>query len=371
MRYKVSLFFSLILNFLLMSIPANAASPAATLTVDGSLVGTYSSVQLAVDEVTLLPGTDFVIEVANGTVDETVDIIQQADKNLTLKPQTDAKVIFTNTITIDGDQRLNGSEYALIQGFSFDMTSPSAPANCIYLNRILSPTYCYAHNIIINGCDFEGIEGTTVALQTTTGGMRDISIVNSTATKMHSLAQLKAISGTAFIQNCTIDLAHAGVNFYGDGDLVVDSCVFKVDEYAVRSGQGLLPPVAGPGMVSINNSILETTSETVGSIVLRGDSTRTVNILHSIITNTSAGGIVLQDIAPVSANEYKILLEETDMNGAIEGIAASGIFNVDDPNVTNGPVCVNQTNTYQVVIIFLIVAMLLLAVVSLISYRRT
>jgi len=349
----------------------SAASPPATLTIDGVPVGSFPSVQAAVDAVTANPGTNFIIEVAAGTVSDPLNITQQPNKNVVLRPQSGATVTFTNTITIDGNGNLNNPETLLIEGFIFDFTA-GTPENCIDFNLIPPHIgFSYPHNVTINGCTFRGVYDTVVAVQSVPGGSRNIAIMNCTATDMHSLAQLKAVSGYAFIQNCTVTNASGGVNFYGPGNLIVDSCNFEVTDYAVRSGQsaGAIQTV---GSVDINNSILKNNSASVGTVVLRGDSTNNINVIHTNLENAAAGGSVIQNINAASASLYDIDIVETNLTGQITGVDPSTITIIDDPNVENGPICVNNGNGSNCQILWFILALIgiIALFVLIIIFRR-
>ena len=362
MKQKLFIYiFILAICLCFLPVTVSAISPPATLTADGILIGNYASVQEAVDAVTTTPGSNFVIEVAAGTVTDPLNILQQPNKNVVLKPQPGADVVFTNTITIDGNGNLNNPETLLIQGFTFDFTA-GTPENCIYFNLIPPRVgFSYPHNVTINGCTFMGVLDTTVAVQSVPGGSRNIAIMNCTATDMHSLAQLKAVAGYAFIQNCVVSNASGGVNFYGVGDLIVDSCNFEVVGYAVRSGQsaGVIQNV---GSVTINNSILTSNSVTDGTIVLRGDSTSNINIIHSNITNEAAGGPFLQNLNAASMDLYDIDIIESNVTGQITGINLATITTIDDPNIENGPIFINNGSDVEdvLLIVLLILAALIL-----------
>ncbi len=362
MKPKVIVLLSMLLvSCLLLPIHSFAASPTATLTVDETLVGSYASVQQAVGAVIQTPGSRFVVEIAQGTVSDPLNITQQTNKNLTICPQQGASVTFINTITIDGNGQYYGTEGVLIQGLSFDMTSGS-PENCIYFNLIPPRTgYCYPHNITINNCHFQGVEGTTVGVQSVGGGSRNIAITNCTANAMHSLAQLKAVQGYALIQNCAVTDSGAGVNFYGVGNLVLDSCQFNVTGYTVRSGQGA-GTISDNGSVTVNNSILESSSTEDGVIILRGDSAKNITVLHSVITASAADGIALQNLNAGSTALYRITFMETDVNGLVTGVNTTTVTAIDDPNVPNGPVNINPQPDCQWTLILLIVLLVLLII---------
>ncbi|RXE57601.1 hypothetical protein [Acetivibrio mesophilus] len=334
------LLLTMIICLPILSTNVYADSPPATLTVDGVLIGSYPSVQAAVDAVVTTIGSNFVIEIAAGTVTDQLNIAQQPNKNVVVKPQPGATVTFKNTIVVDGNGNLNSPETLLIQGLNFDLSS-GTPENCIHFNLIPPRVgYCYPHNVTINGCTFKGVLGTTVAVQSVGGGSRNIAILNCTATNMHSLAQFRAVSGYAFVQNCTLSNSENGVNFYGPGNLVIDSNKLEVQGYAVRSGQSS-GSIITTGSVTINNSILKSDSTEDGTLVLRGDSTNNIIIIHSTITNANVNGAGIQNLNEASEGLYKIDIVESDINGHITGIIPSTIAVIDDPNVPNGPVSIN------------------------------
>lgn len=361
MKHKYFFISMFIICLFFLPLKVFAASLPATLTVDNVLIGTYPTVQEAVDAVTSTPGSNFVIEIASGTVSDPLFIIQQPYKNVVIKPQPGATVTFTNTITIDGNGNLANPETLLIQGLNFDFSS-GTPENCIYFNLIPPNVgYCYPHNITINGCTFNGVYDTTVAVQSVGNGSRNISIMNCTATNMHSLAQLKAVSGYAFIQNCQLSNSSGGVNFYGVGNLFVDSCQFDVAEYAVRSGQGS-GVISNTGSVTINNSILNSSSLDVGTVVLRGTSTDTIHVIHSNITNENAEGASIQNLNAASEDLYKISIVESNITGQIAGINLSTVAVIDDPNVANGPIYLNDDNDSIISLILNIILKILMIV---------
>lgn len=355
MKRKIIYIFSLVICLCFLSNIVYAASPPATLTIDGVPAGTFPSVQAAVDEIDAQPGTNFIVEIAEGTVTDPLDILQLPNKNVVIRPQAGANVVLTNTITIDGNGHLDHPETLLIEGLTFDF-SAGTPPNCIYFNLLPGRVgLCYPHNVTINGCTFKGVFNQVVALQSITGGSRNIAIMNCKATDMHSLAQFKAVSGFALVQNCTLSNSMEGVNFYGPGDLIVDSCKLDATMYAVRSGQSA-GGVTSPGSVIINNSILNSNSAANGTVILRSDTALNINILHSNISNENPAGPVIQNLNPANEDLYNLKIVESNVPGTIAGINLTTITTIDDPNVPNGPVCVSQNggNGYDCRFIYLI-----------------
>lgn len=342
MKKKVILIISMMMTMLIffMPIKAIAASPAATLTIDGGVPINCTSVQDAVDRVEKSTiGSNFVIEVAAGTVSDEIKIEQQIGKNLTIQPQQNAVVTFTNTISIDGMTHFYDAAGVLLQGLNFDMTKSSSD-NCINLTLFVDTrNHHYCHNITVNNCHFKGLKGTTVGVQSSAGGMRNIAITNCTATGMHSLAQLKAVSGYALVQNCILTNSEGGVNFYGPASLVIDNCQFSVDNYAVRSGQsGTTGKSKNDGSVIINNSILQSSLDKDGLVVLRNDSSENISIAHSILKANAENGIVIQNLTADNTSSYRISISESDYWGDFKDINDKTIRVIDDPEVPNGPI---------------------------------
>jgi len=350
--------------FGLLPVASFADSPPATLTIDGVPAGTFPSVQAAVDAVEANAGTNFVIEIAAGTVTEELNIKQQANKNVVIRPQPGATVTFKNTINIDGSGDIDSPETLLIEGLHFDLTGTTV-ANCIFIPSF-SPVHNYAHNVTINGCTFKGefnsVAQVAVRVEANAGA-RNLAIMNCTATNLHSLGQLYAVSGYAFIQNCIVSNgSEGGVNYYGTADLIVDSCKFDVQTYAVRSGQSSGQPSSGS--VTINNSVLNSNSATDGTVVLRVESTRNINIIHSNITNAAAG----PSLQALNSSGFDIDIVESNMVGEIPSSDSNTITIIDDPNVPNGPVNItgNGGNTaYIFLIVFLSVAVVILLLILL------
>ena len=361
MKKKIIYIIFIFIAFLLIPTKVHAASPEATLTSDGVLVGNYASVQEAVNAITMTAGSNFVVEIAAGEVSDPLKILQIANKSVVVRPQVYGTVTFTNTITIDGNGNLASPETLLLEGLIFDFSAGTF-AECIYFNLIPPRVgFVYAHNVTINGCTFMGVLDQTVAVQSIPGGMRNISIMNSTATNMHSLLQVKAVSGYMFVQNVTLDNSTNGINFYGTANLFIDSSNLNVTGYAVRSGQGA-GVITNTGSVTINNSILTSNTMTDGTVVLRGDTTSNVSIIHSNVSNNAgAGAPAVQNLNAASVNLYNLKIVESNINGEIENISKT-IRIVDDPNVENGPICVNNNNggnTITIVLIFIILILLI------------
>lgn len=369
MRHKIIYLALMVIGLCFLPVVAFADSPEATLSIDGGPPVTYPSVQAAVDAVTANPGTDFVIEIAAGTLTDEINIEQQANKNVVIRPQPGATVTVKNTINIDGRGDINSPETLLIQGLHFDLTGTTVE------NSILIPNpgvgFNYAHNVTINGCTFKGDPSggvAQVAVRVATGaGARNIAIMNSNANDLHSLGQLNAISGYVFVQNCIVsEVTEGGINYYGTADLIVDSCKFDVQSYAVRSGQSAGAP--STGTVTINNSVLNTNSATDGAIVLRVQSTRDINIIHSNITNSaSPAGPSVQALG---ASGFDIDIVESNLVGDIPDPATNTITIIDDPNVPNGPVNItgdgnNTTLIFLATFLAVLVLILLLVIFAL------
>ncbi len=350
------------LNFLclLMLIPTlfppltlHAASPTVSLTVDGVPYRSYTSLQEALNMVEPLSGTDFLIEIASGVVSDPSYIVQEQGKNLTIRPMPGANVTITNTIHVDGNALYSDSAGVMLQDLYFDFSAASSPSNCIFLTNAAGAR-SYVHNFVVSACSFKGIYGTTVALQSVAGGIRNISMIDCIGEDLHSPAQLRALAGTGWIENCNFTHTLEGINIYGPGNLDISNFYLKATTYAVRVGQAA-GDVTTSGALTINNSILESASLTDGTLILRNNVPESVNIIHSNITNTATPSTAIQNTNAQIASSFIINIVESNIVGNITNIAVNSIRIIDSPNVPNGPVSVlpQPTNWWLLLLLFI------------------
>ena len=170
---------------------------------------------------------DNIIVVAN---DITGDIVatQKANVNTTIYGNGN---IFAGVFTVDGKSATITTAGLTIKDLVFQADTISADA-CVRLGGTNDTRYVC--NVSVVGCTFDVPE--VVGVKSYTGGDKNISIINCTATaRAHSLAQLKGVDGV-LVENCTVN-ATRGVNLNNSINVVVNKCVFDVNKYAVRFGE--------------------------------------------------------------------------------------------------------------------------------------
>ena len=186
-----------------------------------------------------------------------------------------------------------------IKDFVFSADSISEDA-CINLGDGTNATR-YTCNVTIENCTFD-VPG-AVGVKSYTGGDKNISIINCTATnRAHSLAQLKGVDGV-LVNGCKVNSKN-GINFNNSTNVVVKDCEIDVKGYAVRFGESS----GGEGAAEIykieNCTLKSANEEGDATIILRGtadNSTLTIENTTIVATateleikNTATGATVVK-----------------------------------------------------------------------------
>ena len=209
----------------------------------------YVSLQAALDAAHEMTG-DVTIELIDNIEGYSI-VHQKAGLNLTIDGKD--KTINGQIIVI-GDGRLDGAETLTIQNIQFEgNTSNFYSGNDAFIqvpSTKTSGTPYYntsynnhAHNITISDCTFTGDYPTSnvVGVKTNSGtdGTKNLVLENVTATNLHSLAQLTAVTNASF-DNCSATQTGSFIGANGGGGTyTVSNCTFeshpdKADGYAYR-----------------------------------------------------------------------------------------------------------------------------------------
>ena len=230
-----------------------------TVTQDGVLI--YPVTVAAIGETkypTLQAALDAAHEMTGDVTIELIDNIegysivhQKAGLNLTIDGK---EKTLNGQIIVIGDGRLDGAETLTIQNIQFEgNTSNFYSGNDAFIqvpSTKTSGTPYYntsynnhAHNITISGCTFTGDYPTSnvVGIKTNSGtdGTKNLVMENVTATNLHSLAQLTAVTNASF-DNCSATQTGSFIGANGGGGTyTVSNCTFeshpdKTDGYAFR-----------------------------------------------------------------------------------------------------------------------------------------
>ena len=139
---------------------------------------------------------------------------------------------FAGTITVDGKSAAYETAALTIKNVNFVADGIAYDA-CVRLGDGTNATR-YTSNVTVDNCTFTGTNKDKVGVKNYTGGCKNVTITNSTATGMHSLAQLKTSAGITLANNTVTDSKN-GISLGSSTGVVVESCTVKVEGYGVRT----------------------------------------------------------------------------------------------------------------------------------------
>lgn len=246
---------------------------------NATAVADAASLQAALDNA-VASETENVIVITN---DITEDIVVTAKANVNTTIYGNG-YSFDGMLTVDGKSATIMSAGLTIKDFVFSADSISEDA-CINLGDGTNATR-YTCNVTIENCTFD-VPG-AVGVKSYTGGDKNISIINCTATnRAHSLAQLKGVDGV-LVNGCKVNSKN-GINFNNSTNVVVKDCEIDVKGYAVRFGESS----GGEGAAEIykieNCTLKSANEEGDATIILRGtadNSTLTIENTTIVATTT-------------------------------------------------------------------------------------
>ena len=245
---------------------------------NATAVADAASLQAALDNA-VAGETENVIVITN---DITEDIVVTAKANVNTTIYGNG-YSFDGMLTVDGKSGTIMTAGLTIKDFVFDADTISGDA-CIRLGDGTNATR-YTCNVTVENCTFD-VPG-AVGVKSYTGGDKNVSIINCTATAdAHSLAQLKGVDGV-LIENCKVNSKN-GINLNNSTNVVIDNCEVDVKGYAVRFGESS----GGTGaaeVYTIKNSTLKSANEDGdATIILRGTADNsTLTIVNTTIVATN------------------------------------------------------------------------------------
>ena len=209
----------------------------------------YATLQAAVDAAHEMTG-NVTIELLDNISGYSI-VHQKEGLNLTIDGKSKT---LEGQIIVIGDGRLNGAETLTIQNIQFNDNTSNfytgtdafvlVPSTKTSGTPFYNPSYNnHAHNITISGCTFTGDYPTSnvVAFKSNSGtdGTKNLTMEDVTATNLHSLAQLTAVTDATF-DNCSATQTGSFIGANGGGgSYIVKDCTFeshpdKADGYAFR-----------------------------------------------------------------------------------------------------------------------------------------
>lgn len=195
---------------------------------DAKVEGYYASLQAAVNAVQ--NGESVTLTLIND-VAENVTVSQAPNVAITIDGNNKT---FKRTITVDGKSAAYATAGLTIKNVNFDATNISKDA-CINLGG--NNSIRYTSNVTVEYCTFTGTDKAKVGVKNYTGGCKNVTIKNCTATGLHSLAQLKTSTTVTLAEN-TVTESKNGVSLGSSTGVTVTECTFTVDGYGIRPDGG-------------------------------------------------------------------------------------------------------------------------------------
>lgn len=251
----------------------------------------------------------------NATADTEIRIIADITGDATVEQKEGVNLVvlgqghkYVGTIYLDGNSRHTGAETLVIKDLNFEL----AAGDCVSCNST-DGAVRYAHNVTLEGCSFTATgEGDVVAARYRQ--CYNMSIVNCTATGLHSLIWATGLSGI------TID----GVNVDGQSGLALGNAKNAVVKNstivaAKNHGYGIRVDANDANELTVENNTI-----TAGAPILLRKATGdyTANLSGNTLTTTETYQIV------VCANDYDfgVALEAATGNVTLNGADGYTIF---------------------------------------------
>ena len=161
-------------------------------------------------------------------VEEDVTVVQAPDVAFTIDGNDNT---FKGTITVDGKSAAYATAAVTVKNIKFLADGITKDA-CINLGG--NNNIRYTSNVTVDGCTFTGTAKDKVGVKSYTDGCKNVKIINSTATGMHSLAQLYPTAGVVIADN-TITDSKNGVSVRSSSNVTISGVTMNVEGYGVRA----------------------------------------------------------------------------------------------------------------------------------------
>ena len=245
-------------------------------------VSTLAELQAAVDAATATEGYNIIL---TKDIEGVVTVTQKTGVNIVIDG---AGHTYTGTIEVDGKSNANVKTLT-VKNLNFKALATTV--NFINCSGDEQNAKRYAR-VIVDGCTFEGPGATSDVVAVRLYQPFGVTIKNSTATGLHSLAQITSATNEVVIEKVTVTDCAKGINISNSGDAVVISeCQItgvEAGEYGVR-------------IDNTENALIEkSTIKAAQPIVLRKNAagnTNVVNINDTVLTGDGEV-VVVEGISP-------------------------------------------------------------------------
>ncbi len=242
MKLKKSL--ALILAFCMVLSTMSFNVFAANEPTDAAKIGDthYATLQAAIDAAR----NDDVIILEKDCADD-VTVVQSPDVVFTIDGNNNK---MSGAITINGKSAAYATAGLTIKNVNFDATSITKDAS-INFGVSGDNNTRYISNVTVTGCTFTGEGDAKVGIKSYTGGDKNITIENCTATGMHSLVQEKNVAGLTVLR-CTV-VGKNGISVGNSTVATISGCNLTCTGYGVRADADAV----GAHTLTVNSSSIE------------------------------------------------------------------------------------------------------------------
>ena len=187
---------------------------------------------------------------------EDVTVTQQPNVVITI--DGDNKT-YTGTITVNGKSAAYETAALTIKNVKFVATADLV----ISLGVSGDNNTRYTSNVTVQNCTFTGEGNTAAAIKSHTGGDKNLTVIDCTATGMHSLIQVKNVAGVT-ITGCTIT-GKNGISVGASSNVVISKCIIEATGYGIRA-DGI---ETSDGICTASVTVADSTIEAELPIVVR------------------------------------------------------------------------------------------------------
>ena len=193
----------------------------------------YAFLQDAINAVAATEGEHTITMIGTSIEDENVTVPQTPNVKITIDGNNQN---YRGTITVDGGSAAYETAALTIKNFSFNAYSISKDA---VINLGGTNPIRYTNHVTIENCDFRGNDANKnkVAVKSYTGGCKNLTITECTATGLHSLAQLYTTAGVT-VEGCEITKSKSGISLTASSGVSISDVTMDVEKYGIRVDAG-------------------------------------------------------------------------------------------------------------------------------------
>ena len=270
-------------------------------------------------------------------ITEDVTVVQAPDVKITIDGGNNT---FSGTITIDGKSAAYATAALTIQNVKFDATNIGENA-CINLGVSGNNNTRYTSNVTVNNCTFTDTDESAVGIKNYTGGCKNLTITNCTATGMHSLMQVKGVTGLT-IDKVDINSAR-GISVGTSTNVsVTNSTIIATgsDKYGIRAdGSGAFTMSIEDCDIKAAKPVVVRKTTGAYNLTIKGDETT--------MTATGTDGCVII----TSGDDEETPVKPNDSVGYTAEITGGTYSDNETSEVADGYIVKKNSDTEYVVIV--------------------